>query len=47
MSILDLQSLPGEVHKGPPPGSRGSKGCGNVSGGNHNQSALSILCDLL
>jgi hypothetical protein len=38
MAILDLQGLEQErsTHKGPPPGSRASKGCGN-------HSALSLL----
>jgi hypothetical protein len=44
MSILDLQSLPGEVHKGPPAGSRTSKGCNNSSS---SESTLSLICNLL
>jgi hypothetical protein len=43
MSVLDLQGLGTTPEKGPPPGSRGSKGCGNV-GGTQNNSSLSILC---
>lgn len=42
MSILDLQAMQGPVHKGPPPGSRGSRGCGNTA-----ESTLSVLCNLL
>ena len=42
MSVLDLQAMAtGEVHKGPPPGSRASKGCNNGGGGD-NTSTLSV-----
>jgi Lanthionine-containing peptide SapB precursor RamS len=42
MSILDLQGLQAPIHKGPPSGSRTSKGCGNSS-----ESTLSLICNLL
>jgi hypothetical protein len=44
MSILDLQGMQFEVEKGPPAGSRQSRGC-NVGGSN--DSTLSVLCDVL
>lgn len=50
MSILDLQGLHfKEEPKGPPPGSRGSKGCtvGGGGGGGEAASSLSILCEVL
>jgi Lanthionine-containing peptide SapB precursor RamS len=43
MSILDLQGLQAPIHKGPPPGSRTSKGCGTTN----NESTLSLICNLL
>lgn len=42
MAILDLQGLQRPVEKGPPPGSRTSKGCGNTA-----ESTLSLICNLL
>ena len=49
MSVLDLQAMAtSEVHKGPPAGSRASKGCNNTGGGGggggggQNQSTLSV-----
>jgi len=42
MSILDLQGLQAPTHKGPPSGSRTSKGCGTSS-----ESTLSLICNLL
>ena len=44
MSVLDLQSMKIERDpgKGPPPGSRASKGCGNTDGGDGNTSTLSV-----
>lgn len=42
MSILDLQGLQAPAHKGPPSGSRASKGCGTSS-----ESTLSLICNLL
>jgi hypothetical protein len=44
VSILDLQTVPGVVHKGPPgsPASKASQACNqNVN----NASTLSLLCD--
>ena len=48
MSVLDLQAMTtGQVEKGPPPGSRASKGCDGGGGGgggpDQNQSTLSLL----
>jgi hypothetical protein len=34
MSVLDLQSMQAPKEKGPPPGSRTSKGCGNQTQSN-------------
>jgi Lanthionine-containing peptide SapB precursor RamS len=43
MSILDLQGLQAPVDKkGPPSGSRTSKGCGTTA-----ESTLSLICNLL
>jgi hypothetical protein len=42
MSILDLQGLQAPEKKGPPSGSRTSKGCGTSS-----ESTLSLICNLL
>jgi hypothetical protein len=44
MSILDLQGLQAPSHKGPPSGSRTSKGCGGTT---NNESTLSLICNLL
>jgi Lanthionine-containing peptide SapB precursor RamS len=45
MSVLDLQKMSGEKAKGPPAGSRGSKGCGNVIVVGSQPSGLSLaLC---
>jgi hypothetical protein len=51
MSVLDLQTMTtGQVEKGPPAGSRASKGCevnggggGGGGGGGDNVSTLSLL----
>jgi hypothetical protein len=43
MSILDLQGMSFEVQKGPPSGSRQSRGCNTGSV----DSTLSVACDIL
>jgi hypothetical protein len=50
MSVLDLQGMETPVHKGPPAGSRTSKGCDNSSNNSNStvQSNVSlILCTLV
>ena len=50
MSILDLQGMDAQVHKGPPAGSRTSKDCGNNSNNSNStvQSNVSLLlCTLV
>ena len=44
MSVLDLQGMRAPEPKGPPAGSRTSKGCGNSSGSTVQSNVSLILC---